>query len=66
MSCDPQYLAKVSLSLPFVFIFAELVCINYLITDHTIRVYYVYVQAGRERQRFDFDDFDTVPQKFNI
>lgn len=24
------------------------------------------VQAGRERQRFDFDDFDSVPQKFNI
>lgn len=24
------------------------------------------VQAGRERQRFDFDDFDTAPQKFNI
>ncbi|GFY87337.1 proteasome component (PCI) domain protein [Actinidia rufa] len=23
-------------------------------------------KAGRERQRFDFDDFDTVPQKFNI
>lgn len=23
-------------------------------------------KAGRERQRFDFDDFDSVPQKFNI
>ncbi|XP_021833282.1 COP9 signalosome complex subunit 3 [Prunus avium] len=23
-------------------------------------------KVGRERQRFDFDDFDTVPQKFNI
>ncbi|XWS44041.1 hypothetical protein CRYUN_Cryun15aG0011000 [Craigia yunnanensis] len=23
-------------------------------------------KAGRERQRFDFDDFDTVPQRFNI
>ncbi|XP_034707772.1 COP9 signalosome complex subunit 3 [Vitis riparia] len=23
-------------------------------------------KAGRERQRFDFDDYDTVPQKFNI
>ncbi|CAN1725361.1 COP9 signalosome complex subunit 3 [Linum perenne] len=23
-------------------------------------------KAGRERQRFDFDDFDPVPQKFNI
>uniref|UniRef100_A0A2P2KLY1 COP9 signalosome complex subunit 3 n=1 Tax=Rhizophora mucronata TaxID=61149 RepID=A0A2P2KLY1_RHIMU len=23
-------------------------------------------KAGRERQRFDFDDFDTVPQKFNL
>lgn len=23
-------------------------------------------KAGRERQRFDFDDFDGVPQKFNI
>ncbi|XP_059670003.1 COP9 signalosome complex subunit 3 [Cornus florida] len=23
-------------------------------------------KAGRERQRFEFDDFDTVPQKFNI
>ncbi|KAG8634931.1 COP9 signalosome complex subunit 3 [Manihot esculenta] len=23
-------------------------------------------KAGRERQRFDFDDFDTAPQKFNI
>lgn len=23
-------------------------------------------KAGRERQRFDFDDFDTVPSKFNI
>ncbi|KAK4493151.1 hypothetical protein RD792_017999 [Penstemon davidsonii] len=23
-------------------------------------------KAGRERQRFDFDDFDTVPTKFNI
>lgn len=26
----------------------------------------INVQVGRERQRFDFDDFDTVPQKFNI
>lgn len=24
------------------------------------------IQVGRERQRFDFDDFDTVPSKFNI
>ncbi|XP_043806950.1 COP9 signalosome complex subunit 3 isoform X2 [Manihot esculenta] len=23
-------------------------------------------KAGRERQRFDFDDFDGVPQKFNV
>ncbi|KAH6835119.1 Proteasome component domain protein [Perilla frutescens var. hirtella] len=23
-------------------------------------------KVGRERQRFDFDDFDTVPSKFNI
>ncbi|GAV64306.1 PCI domain-containing protein [Cephalotus follicularis] len=23
-------------------------------------------KAGRERQRFDFDDFDSVPQRFNI
>ncbi|GLT43379.1 hypothetical protein SLA2020_173310 [Shorea laevis] len=23
-------------------------------------------KAGRERQRFDFDDFDSVPQKFNV
>ncbi|XP_010253393.1 PREDICTED: COP9 signalosome complex subunit 3-like isoform X3 [Nelumbo nucifera] len=23
-------------------------------------------KAGKERQRFDFDDFDTVPQKFNL
>ncbi|KAG5254434.1 COP9 signalosome complex [Salix suchowensis] len=23
-------------------------------------------KVGRERQRFDFDDFDSVPQKFNI
>ncbi|KAK9288204.1 hypothetical protein L1049_016653 [Liquidambar formosana] len=23
-------------------------------------------KVGRERQQFDFDDFDTVPQKFNI
>ncbi|XP_034893835.2 COP9 signalosome complex subunit 3 [Populus alba] len=23
-------------------------------------------KVGRERQRFDFDDFDPVPQKFNI
>ncbi|CAI0456872.1 unnamed protein product [Linum tenue] len=23
-------------------------------------------KAGRERQRFDFDDFDSVPQKFNM
>ncbi|XVE84120.1 hypothetical protein DITRI_Ditri16bG0144100 [Diplodiscus trichospermus] len=23
-------------------------------------------RAGRERQRFDFDDFDPVPQRFNI
>ncbi|XP_038886130.1 COP9 signalosome complex subunit 3 [Benincasa hispida] len=23
-------------------------------------------KAGRERQRFDYDDFDSVPQKFNI
>ncbi|XWS40614.1 hypothetical protein CRYUN_Cryun17cG0010900 [Craigia yunnanensis] len=23
-------------------------------------------KPGRERQRFDFDDFDTVPQRFNI
>lgn len=23
-------------------------------------------KAGRERQRFDFDDFDNVPQKFNL
>ncbi|KAF5746942.1 putative 26S proteasome regulatory subunit S3 [Tripterygium wilfordii] len=23
-------------------------------------------KAGRERQRYDFDDFDTVPQRFNI
>ncbi|KAF3444478.1 hypothetical protein FNV43_RR14170 [Rhamnella rubrinervis] len=27
----------------------------------------LYLQkAGRERQRFDFDDFDSVPQKLNI
>ncbi|MBA0557523.1 hypothetical protein Golob_014588 [Gossypium lobatum] len=24
------------------------------------------LKAGRERQRFDFDDFDNVPQRFNI
>ncbi|XP_039061526.1 COP9 signalosome complex subunit 3-like [Hibiscus syriacus] len=24
------------------------------------------VKAGRERHRFDFDDFDSVPQRFNI
>lgn len=24
------------------------------------------MQVGRERQRFDFDDFDGVPQKFTI
>lgn len=23
-------------------------------------------KVGKERQRFDFDDFDSVPQKFNI
>lgn len=23
-------------------------------------------KVGRERQRFDFDDFDGVPQKFNL
>ncbi|XP_039157852.1 COP9 signalosome complex subunit 3 isoform X3 [Eucalyptus grandis] len=26
----------------------------------------LFTQVGRERQRFDFDDFDTVPQKFPI
>ncbi|KAL3723002.1 hypothetical protein ACJRO7_035225 [Eucalyptus globulus] len=26
----------------------------------------LFPQVGRERQRFDFDDFDTVPQKFPI
>ncbi|KAA3473810.1 COP9 signalosome complex subunit 3-like [Gossypium australe] len=34
-----------------------------LICNHTIPF---SVHAGRERQRFDFDDFDSVPQRFNI
>ena len=41
MSCDPQYLAKVSLSLHFGYMFAELVCINYwsLITQYMFIMY---------------------------
>ena len=30
------------------------------------RNFRVTLQVGKERQRFDFDDFDGVPQKFNI
>lgn len=30
------------------------------------RNFHGMLQVGKERQRFDFDDFDGVPQKFNI
>ncbi|KAF7844544.1 COP9 signalosome complex subunit 3 [Senna tora] len=37
------------------------------VMDERISCDQVYLsKAGRERQRFDMDDFDTVPQKFNI
>ncbi|KAL9404227.1 hypothetical protein Peur_001199 [Populus x canadensis] len=35
--------------------------------DELISCDHLYLaKVGRERQRFDFDDFDPVPQKFNI
>jgi hypothetical protein len=66
ISCDPLFLGKVvyfhiiswtCCNIFFCF-FIELVVILFIIT--------AYFQVGRERQRFDFDDFDPVPQKFNI
>lgn len=61
ISCDPLYLAKVNPSHLFTFSTDWFITYCLLITQ-----YIVHSQAGRERQRFDFDDFDSVPQKFNI
>ncbi|XVF13944.1 hypothetical protein REPUB_Repub09cG0013500 [Reevesia pubescens] len=37
------------------------------VTDELMSCDPLYLaKVGRERQRYDFDDFDTVPQRFNI
>lgn len=57
ISCDQLYLSKVCLT---VFILLSKLPCKILLTNKSD-----CTQAGRERQRYDFDDFD-VPQKFNI
>lgn len=57
ISCDPMYLAKVA----YFKLQDEQVVIPLMI--HNLPAYF---QVGRERQRFDFDDYDPVPQRFNI
>lgn len=39
-----------------------LFCCNLLVE----KVIHCLLQVGRERHRFDFEDFDSVPQKFNL
>lgn len=57
ISCDPLYLAKVR-SL-FLGSTRKLIWLVSLMAS-------VCFQVGRERPRFDLDDYDSVPQKFNI
>jgi len=57
ISCDQLYLSKVCVQL----LGYLNICVNYFLTNKRD----LRAQAGRERQRYDFDDFD-VPQKFNI
>lgn len=56
ISCDQLYLSKVRV------VFYRFILLSEL--AHKILIN-VTTQVGRERQRYDFDDYD-VPQKFNI
>ena len=64
MSCDPQYLAKVSLSLHFVYMFAELVCRNYwsLITQY---MFIIYMFRLGEKDR-DLTSMTLIPFLRNL
>lgn len=55
ISCDPAYVSKVS-------------TVNYYCHLLLYRVvcdwFFNFSQIGRERPKFDFDDFDSVPHRF--
>lgn len=58
MSCDPMYLAKVKTLLKS--------SVTNSVIFSKFNLCLLAMQVGREKQRFDFDDFDSVPQKFTV
>lgn len=64
MSCDPSYLAKVKPQWIIMLVWESYGLI--LESFYSSNWIHLFCQVGRERQRFDFDDIEGVPQKFNL
>lgn len=71
MSCDPSYLGKVHIQfflccIRHSYVSAAAKLDSLVSSPNCIYLVVLPIQVGKERQRFDYDDFDTVPSKFIV